>query len=216
MKGKVKVTKPHPNEHELNEKAKARAAGKLTNKEHKLNEEAKARARARGLPDKVDTLRHQKARKANEGRPTTTAGRKAAMAEKYKDKKRPVSSLHSTAHKGEVPLTDEDIASALRKTGGLITKTAVLCNRASEVIRKRLKTVPWLTEVVYECRQQLIDEAEAGLKDLVIAGDREAIKFALRTIGKDRGYKYAEDEINSTSESIEVVIGVSDDSQDKD
>lgn len=57
-----------------------------------------------------------------------------------------------------------------------------------EIRQKREKQLEELTAKFYDEQETMLDVAESGLMEAVVAKEPWAIKFALTTIGKKRGY----------------------------
>jgi len=90
------------------------------------------------------------------------------------------------------PFTDQQFIDALKQTGGLITRAAKLVPCGAEAIRERIKAKPDIFQpLIKELREELIDDAEAGLAKTARSEGPQALQaqtFIVRTIGKDRGY----------------------------
>lgn len=84
--------------------------------------------------------------------------------------------------------TEEQVAQALRGSKGFVNIAAQKLDTTSSTIRAYISRSPRLQEIQRDERGLLLDEAEAGLWKAIRAGDAWAITFALRTLGKDRGY----------------------------
>jgi hypothetical protein len=70
-----------------------------------------------------------------------------------------------------------------------------------------VKKRPALEQVIDDSRQAIVDEAENQLSRLVGEGYFPAVRFALETIGKDRGYsERVELHATTTLELVEVIV----------
>lgn len=85
-------------------------------------------------------------------------------------------------------VTDEQIANALRKCGGIIVAAATVVNLHRNTVASRIKKNDELQAIVNDSRETLIDHAEKQLFAKVKRGDIKAILFTLKTIGRHRGY----------------------------
>jgi len=85
-------------------------------------------------------------------------------------------------------VTEEEIAKALKLEGGLITRTANKLKVTRSAISQRIKKSSYLQEIQEESREEFLDLAESQLRKAVEGGNLKAIMFALRTLGKERGF----------------------------
>ncbi len=85
-------------------------------------------------------------------------------------------------------LKQKDIEKALRVAGGNVTGAADRLGVPRSTLYRRIKQSKRLQEVLEECREVLIDEAEAALTRRVRQGHMSAVTFVLKTLGKNRGY----------------------------
>lgn len=90
-------------------------------------------------------------------------------------------------------LTDEQIAGALRKTGGIKSQAARLLGVPEATFRRWVKESEYLSEVEDAQTENLVDDAEQVIHDIL--RDREHPKqltaaiFVLRTKGRSRGWQ---------------------------
>jgi hypothetical protein len=87
----------------------------------------------------------------------------------------------------------DDVEFALRQEDGLLAPAArrLGCSRAG--LYCYLDRHPQLWDVVHECRESVVDEAEMGLRTAIREGDLRAIFYTLSTLGKWRGFITAKD-----------------------
>lgn len=85
-------------------------------------------------------------------------------------------------------LTAEQIEQAIRAKHGNITRAAEGLGVSRVAIYKRVKANKRLQAVLVEARESLADLAEDKLRELIEQGNVTAIIFALKTVGKERGY----------------------------
>lgn len=89
-------------------------------------------------------------------------------------------------------IPSEEIAKHLKETGGNISATARRMDVNKQTIYDRVSAEPELRTITEQERQGMVDIAEHGLKELMFSDNQAvrlgAIKYALSTIGKSRGY----------------------------
>jgi hypothetical protein len=91
-------------------------------------------------------------------------------------------------------VTDEQVAEALLKSGGIQAHAAAMLTEASgreisrEALSVRISTNPHLQEAQLRARELTLDLAETKLIEGIKAGEPSLIKFYLETQGKHRGY----------------------------
>lgn len=93
----------------------------------------------------------------------------------------------------DLPLTIEEVRTALWVNAGNVTKAALLLKVDSARLRRYIASSPRLSAEKEEARNQIVDKAEDVLLEAlndnedVVRRDSMA-KFALTNLGKDRGY----------------------------
>lgn len=95
-------------------------------------------------------------------------------------------------------ISDESIERELRKHEGLMYIAAKKLGVTVQAISERVKRTPYLQQVIKECLELRLDDAELHLQYKVRDKDLGAICFLLRTQGKHRGY----------AQGIEAIINV--------
>jgi hypothetical protein len=85
-------------------------------------------------------------------------------------------------------ITNRLVAEALKAHDGIVSFAARALGCSQSLIRKRMEEYPSLKEIRTDATEELIDIAEFGLKTCVTNREPWAIQFALRTVGKSRGY----------------------------
>lgn len=103
--------------------------------------------------------------------------------EKAKETKKPRARVGGTVAKPE-----EKIAEALMACGGRVTDAARKLGLSRTRLHARIAESEELKRVIELAREELVDEAEASLRSLIKMGDPQSVIFALRTLGKKRGY----------------------------
>lgn len=84
--------------------------------------------------------------------------------------------------------TDKEILKALKSTNGMIYLAAKALGCEPSTIYRRMEKSKAVKDVVEDSRGELLDMAETSLKSAVLAKEGWAVCFALKTIGKHRGY----------------------------
>lgn len=86
-------------------------------------------------------------------------------------------------------LTRAQVENALRLSDGLVSFAARSLRVTPRTIRKYLERYPELKEIRDEAREGLVDLAERSLAEQIKAGSAPATTFALKTLGRSRGYE---------------------------
>jgi hypothetical protein len=89
---------------------------------------------------------------------------------------------------GEILLTAETVEHALRATMGNVSAAADRLGVTRTGLYAAIER-HGLTEVLHESRQRIVDLAETKLYEEIEAGNPSLIVFALKTLGKSRGYQ---------------------------
>lgn len=82
----------------------------------------------------------------------------------------------------------EQIEQGIIECRGNLTELAARMDVSRISLYNRIQLWPALGDAVESARQSLVDLAESRLWDRVESGDRLAIMFVLRTLGRSRGY----------------------------
>jgi DNA invertase Pin-like site-specific DNA recombinase len=98
------------------------------------------------------------------------------------------------------------IEAALRATGGVISKAAEKLRVSRVTLWRRIRREPHLRDVVFECRETLLDEAEGVLLAEIEKGNFKAAKYVLSQFGARRGYKAAGGNLLGPIEEEEELI----------
>lgn len=85
-------------------------------------------------------------------------------------------------------ITDSDILKAFDASGGNISDTAKALNCSRVVLYKRVQKSETLKQALKDAREELLDMAETALKKNVNQGKEQSVFFALRYLGRNRGY----------------------------
>jgi hypothetical protein len=84
--------------------------------------------------------------------------------------------------------TEEQVATALRKSAGLQSAAAKILGCAESTLHNYMETFPGLRDVQREIIDQHLDMAEGKLLGAIKNGNMTAIIFYLKCKGKHRGY----------------------------
>ena len=83
----------------------------------------------------------------------------------------------------------EHVLAAVVESRGLVTFVARRLGCTRGTVRNYAARYPDVAQAMYEERERFVDNAELALIELVEQhGDQRAVRFVLKTIGKDRGY----------------------------
>jgi hypothetical protein len=85
-------------------------------------------------------------------------------------------------------LTNIGVEKALLKMQGNVSAAARARGVTRAAIHYRINKNPALQQIVFDCRETIADDAETMLAAQVLAGDGAQIRYALSTIGRNRGY----------------------------
>ena len=110
----------------------------------------------------------------------------------------------ATPKKSTAPIADQVIIEQLRRASGNVAHTARTLGLDRASLSNRIQRTPALRQVVEDARQAIVDAAENALLAAVVEKQGWAVCFALKTLGKDRGY--VETQIVQQAGAVEVVI----------
>lgn len=89
---------------------------------------------------------------------------------------------------GKAKFKASAVAEALTANSGMVYETAEKLGCTHKTIYNYIKRHPTVKIAFDAARGKMLDTAELGLRKAIDSGEQWAITFALRTIGKDRGY----------------------------
>ena len=84
--------------------------------------------------------------------------------------------------------TAQQVIDALKATRGLVYLAARRLGCDPDTVMNYCKRYPTVEQAKHDARGELLDVAEVKLFDAVMAGEHWAVTFALRTVGRARGY----------------------------
>lgn len=90
--------------------------------------------------------------------------------------------------RGRMKVSREKFIECAKKSGGIMVALAQLAGVDRVTAAKYLKMIPEADEYFQSQKETIIDIAENQLVKLVREGDKDAIFFLLKTVGKKRGY----------------------------
>ena len=102
--------------------------------------------------------------------------------------------------------TVEQVSRALEESNGLVSPAARALKCNGETVRNYIKRHPTLQQVQEQEREKFIDTAESALQKKINEGDTTAIIFALKTVGKRRGYVERREFAGVPDQPVEVVV----------
>ena len=94
-----------------------------------------------------------------------------------------------------VKISTDMIIEALKKTRGNISRAADKVGCCRHTLHSRINEEPIIKQVLDNCRERFLDETEDVFQNKVLSGDTVSMLFALKTIGKKRGYDQDRDVI---------------------
>ena len=107
--------------------------------------------------------------------------------------------------------TATQVADALDKHKGMIYLAANALGCSHNTIYNYAKRHPTVQDAIDRNRGQVLDTAELSLYNAILREEHWAITFALRTIGKDRGYAEKHEIEHSGDVRIDLYWGDEDD-----
>jgi hypothetical protein len=99
-------------------------------------------------------------------------------------------STDGTPKKNKAPTrhSDQTIIDAIVACEGNVSAAARMLNTSRSRLHERIKVTPALTEALADARETMLDEAENSLMRAIRGGEGWAVCFALKTVGRGRGY----------------------------
>jgi len=110
--------------------------------------------------------------------------------------------------------TEEEIAQAIEECGGYISGIAKRLGTSCEAIGAFIKSRPELRDLQLDMQEEMLDEAEKGLRKAVYAEKAWAIQFVLSRLGKRRGYGQKLEVEASVDSASRVVVYLPDDGRE--
>ena len=143
--------------------------------------------------NKKSSLKHGlKARYKMSNKSTKTTGRGESNAKN-----------NETRAKARMKISAEKLITAAEKSNGIMSVCARLAGLNRRTVEKYFELVPEAKSAFMEQREVIIDLAESKLLNMVNAGDKDAVFFLLKTIGKKRGYsERSETEVSGAVQTV--------------
>ena len=107
---------------------------------------------------------------------------------------------------GKPRYTAQDVIDALRKTKGMAYLAAKELKCSHTTVYKYIAKHPTVKAEFDYQRGELLDVAELKLREAVVKGHQWAIQFALRLLGKERGYSERTEVTGKDGGKVEVVV----------
>gem|GEM_PF-1874133 len=98
--------------------------------------------------------------------------------------------------------TAQQVIDALKATRGMVYLAAKALQCDPETVMNYCKRFPTVEQAKHDARGELLDIAEVKLWTAVQAGEHWAITFALKTLGRSRGY------VEKVDLSVQIDIAV--------
>jgi hypothetical protein len=112
--------------------------------------------------------------------------------------------VYKNAKKG---IKVEDIVKALMESKGRVYIAAKMLGCSNDTIYRRSKKTKAIKDAMDKARGELLDEIEGGLFSSALKNEPWAVVFALKTIGKSRGYIERSELTGADGGPIKVAIG---------
>lgn len=114
-------------------------------------------------------------------------------------------------------LTRKQVEKALRDAEGNVSEAARVLGVSRNGVYYHVKRSVRLQEVLADSRETMVDEAEKALREMIKDHHPAAVIFALKTIGKDRGYIEKQTiDLTSGGQPLKSYVGISPDDWDDD
>ncbi|MBB18626.1 MAG: hypothetical protein CMP20_04030 [Rickettsiales bacterium] len=104
----------------------------------------------------------------------------------------------------EGPVYDLDVAAALIRFEGNISRTASALGRSRRLISSMISRNINLGDLQEDIMAEFIDAVEDEARKIAKAGDRGMVKFLLGTQGRDRGYVTRQETTGKDGNALEV------------
>lgn len=99
-----------------------------------------------------------------------------------------------------------DIIAALERNGGMVYLAARALRCSPQTIYNYRDKYPDVAQAIEQVRGELVDTAELALKRAVLNGEAWAVCFALKTVGKGRGYIERQEFTGANGDPIRIEI----------
>lgn len=115
---------------------------------------------------------------------------------------------HARKPHGGVKIDSNLIIEAIRKCRGNISRAADKIGMCRQHLHSRINAESEIKAVVDECRERFLDDTEDVFQNKVLSGDTVSMLFALKTLGRKRGYDLERDVIaeSATRGALEFIF----------
>lgn len=110
--------------------------------------------------------------------------------------------------------TADEVIEAIRASHGILAAAARKLGVTRQTVHRYVVNYPTIKAAVDEEREKFLDMAEAGLAKHVRRGSLPAIMFALKTVGRSRGYIERQELAGVPEAPISVVLYLPDNQRD--
>jgi|DEB0MinimDraft_3_1074331.scaffolds.fasta_scaffold38350_2 hypothetical protein len=100
--------------------------------------------------------------------------------------------------------TAQEVADAIIETKGFITYTAKKLGCDRKTVYRYIERYDICQQAVTDARAGFLDMAEMTLHNKILDGDVTATIFALKTIGKERGYTERHEHSGADGNSLKI------------
>lgn len=102
--------------------------------------------------------------------------------------------------------TADEVIEAIRASHGILSAAARRLGITRQTVHKYVERYPTIKAATEEEREKFLDMAEAGLAKHVHNGSLPAIMFALKTVGRNRGYVERQELAGVPDAPISVIL----------
>ena len=111
-----------------------------------------------------------------------------------------------TANNRSAPYSEQDVVAAMLVTTGNYSRMAMLLNRSRAGVVRYCQGNKDVMDLRAEVREGFLDEVEDQHMKSALAGDKDARKYFLSTLGKNRGYTVRVESTGKDGEPIAVDV----------
>lgn len=113
------------------------------------------------------------------------------------------------------PLYELDVAVALLRSEGNLTKAACILRRSRRVVDGFVSRNLALSDLLLDIKGMFLDKVEEQSRLLAAAGDGSMVRFVLSTLGKERGYTTRAEVSGKDGEALNVHFFLPENNRDK-
>ena len=112
--------------------------------------------------------------------------------------------------------TTQEVIKAIRGTFGIKTAAAKALQCSRNTIDNYIERHPTVASAYQEERARLVDMAESKFAEEISKGEWPAIRFALATLGRDRGFVESKELIVDSQSELNIILTWDDDNAEPD